>query len=230
MMHMLAAIVLTQTVDLCSECEVENFGEWSSIGIQLEIASSGVPDEVRLSLWPYVAEDSRPMTGGELRITSPNGDHTTLDYAGEIVCPFIVGDPPAIVTFYTFDFDDVHPGTGRMWFHWTWECAYEPPTEGCVVEYPFPNPWCAWNTGLWIGRSFLDENGIYTSEYHSCSGDLNWDWEVDAEDLALVVAHWGDTSPRWKVSPTSSAPVGINDLWKVIENWGGCDNALEATP
>jgi len=53
-------------------------------------------------------------------------------------------------------------------------------------------------------------------------GDLNGDWAVDAADLTLVMAHWGNAVTAGDLTQgdvTGDGQVGVSDLDAVLGNW-----------
>ena len=55
-----------------------------------------------------------------------------------------------------------------------------------------------------------------------CVGDINQDAAVDAGDLSLVLAHWGELGTVADIN--GDGVVGARDLSHVFAYWGACDN------
>lgn len=52
-------------------------------------------------------------------------------------------------------------------------------------------------------------------------GDINQDAAVDAGDLSLVLAHWGQLGTVADIN--GDGVVGAGDLSIVLAYWGACD-------
>ncbi|MEC8320922.1 MAG: hypothetical protein VX012_05900, partial [Planctomycetota bacterium] len=69
------------------------------------------------------------------------------------------------------------------------------------------------------GSGDLDGNGV--PDECECVGDADGDGEVDARDLAAILAAWGacDACPE---DLDGSGEVGAGDLALILVGWGDC--------
>lgn len=95
---------------------------------------------------------------------------------------------------------------------------------------PYGNPWSTWfldtvnlNPGNGPITGAFDEL-VFRITYGPCPiGDINRDYNVNIDDLVLVITHWGTCPPRpqscdWDVN--GDHLVNIDDLIAVITHWG----------
>ena len=56
--------------------------------------------------------------------------------------------------------------------------------------------------------------------FNDCPADINFDDEVDIDDIFEVLAHWGETGGPADVN--NDGAVDIDDLFAVLADWGMC--------
>ena len=57
-------------------------------------------------------------------------------------------------------------------------------------------------------------------EGDSCVGDLDWDGDIDVDDLALTLDFWGDFSGNGDANQDGA--VNVNDILWLLDYWGSC--------
>lgn len=102
----------------------------------------------------------------------------------------------------------------------TWNDVNDQYLARFLVEYEDCN-----NNGLFDSTEIVNgtatdynENGL--PDDCECLADIDETGNVDALDLLLVIARWGQSSPLGDVD--YDGIVNVNDLLYVVDNWGGC--------
>ena len=136
---------------------------------------------------------------------------------------------PFIGAFQDLDAPDYsEPDGGWKWINgepWTWSSwlAGEPNNAaggehvGHLTSFDSPDNLGRWNDISETQVGFLSFLVEYTPP---CNADVNHDYEVNVNDLLIVIAVWGLDDPLGDVD--QDGIVGVNDLLIVIANWGPC--------
>ena len=69
----------------------------------------------------------------------------------------------------------------------------------------------------------LPESGEGATDLVDCQADVNWDRNVDIEDLLIVLEAW-DTTGGSAGDITNNQVVDVEDLLLVVSGWGNCAN------
>ncbi len=94
-----------------------------------------------------------------------------------------------------------------------------PTEEACL---PYWEPVCGCDGIIYTNEGCAQVAGVnLTHTAVCCPGDLNDDWVVEAEDLAIVLGNWG-ACPGCPADINGDGVVGPADLAIVLGKWGSC--------
>jgi len=54
----------------------------------------------------------------------------------------------------------------------------------------------------------------------SCTGDMDWDGDVDSDDLAITLENWGELGGGGDANHDGA--VNVNDILWLLDYWGAC--------
>jgi hypothetical protein len=206
------------------------------------LGNSGVVESVtHLDGWTMPADRALLVHSSDMLLTLPDivaplgledSDNLTILLVRGCTC--VVGDdldrdddgvldaPPWTESIDSVAIAVATPGVGS---EWVYSSTVVGPAGGWMI---FHITRCL-DTGEWRRGDFYFHNATEDTpgttnppcEGSLCTGDLDRDGSVGAQDLATVLAHWGEFGSVADVN--DDGIVGAQDLSIVLTSWGDCD-------
>ena len=74
--------------------------------------------------------------------------------------------------------------------------------------------WTDWKEQHRYAQALIEIEG------EACTGDVDMDGDVDADDLAITIAGWGDLGGAGDANHDGA--VNVNDILWLLGYWGAC--------
>ena len=122
-----------------------------------------------------------------------------------------------LATESVFEWDN---GEAFDWSDWG---GNEPNKNGGTEDVVVMN-W-SFSNGKYLGWNDWKEQHRYSLalielEGEACTGDTDFDDDIDGDDLAIIIATWGDADGVGDVNQDGA--IDITDLLWLLEYWGAC--------